>query len=113
MICKNYIRFRFQFYWNTAKHSFIYCLWLLLWYWWQNRVVVTETKWPAKPQIFTNWPLTEKQKLLYLQQLPDPSQYPMALNTQLAALSWTTGDYYHSILTCWEILTSLFPVVTP
>ena len=27
---------------------------------WQRGVVVTETKWPAKPKIVTIWPFTEK-----------------------------------------------------
>lgn len=32
---------------------------------WQTRIVMMETRWPAKPKVFTFWPFTEKR-------FPDP-----------------------------------------
>ena len=43
----------------SHTHLLIYRLWLL-WLQGQSWVVTTETVWPAKPEIFLLWPVTEK-----------------------------------------------------
>lgn len=65
---------------QTLAHLSIYHLWLLLHY---NSGILTETLWPAKPKIFTPWPLTVATPVLdplffklYQVNLPFPHSSP-------------------------------------
>ena len=77
---------------HSHAHLFTYYLWLLSPC--NSRVVVTDTIWPAKPQIFPVWPLTQNVcRPLYL--ISDP-QHQRCLRTfkNNSCLNPTPRNFY-------------------